>query len=108
MHVKLFYYFGSPMFIDRVVGQMHVELFYVGVLRGGVGFCGEADEAVVVEEDAERVAGSDENVNPKVEFVTVDQKWFVAIFLDDHVIVLGNLNMGKITMTTTIGTMTTT
>ena len=79
------------MFINRVVGEMHVKLFYVGVLGRGVGFRGEPDEAVVVEEDAQRIARSNEDVDAKIEFVSVDQKWLVAIFLDDHVIVLGNL-----------------
>ena len=67
---------------------MHIKLFDVRVLRGSVGFGGETDEPVVVEEDAQRVAGSDENVNAKIKLESVDEKGFVTVLLDYHVIVL--------------------
>ena len=60
------------MFVYGIVGEVHIKLFDVGVLGGSVGFGGETDEAVVVKKDSQRIAGSDENVDAKIELETVD------------------------------------
>lgn len=44
--------------------------------------CTHADEAVFVQENAKRVAGSDEDVDAKVKLVALHQKGLVQVFLD--------------------------
>lgn len=58
-----------------------------------VGFTGcvvllraHANEAVVVKENAQRVTGSDEDVDPQVELVALHQEGLVQVLLNDKVL----------------------
>ena len=53
---------------------MHEGLFQVAGIRFLVFKSRHPNQAVVVEEKAERVAASNQNVEPHVEFVTLDEE----------------------------------
>lgn len=48
--------------------------------------CAHTNQAVVVKENAKRVAGSDQNVDAQVKLVALHQKWLVQVLLNNKVL----------------------
>ena len=59
----------------------------VGLTGCMVLLCAHANQAVVVEENAEWVAGSDEDVDSQVKLVALHQEGLVQVLLNDEVLV---------------------
>jgi len=46
---------GFIILINRIIGQMHVQILQVVIRRPAVLFCAEADQPVLVDVDAEGI-----------------------------------------------------
>ena len=76
--------------VDRVVGEVHVDVGELGAV-GGVLVGGEADEALLVEVDAERAERGHEHVNAEVVLGAVDQVRLGDVALDHEGALLRDL-----------------
>lgn len=60
--------------------------YQVGFTGGVVFLCSHTNQAVVVEEDAQRVAGGDEDVDAQIKLVALHQEGLVQVLLNDEVL----------------------
>ena len=66
---------------------MHEEVIDVLLFGLLVGFCSEADQAVLEEENAQRVDSEEEHVDPQIELQVVYQERVRNVLLGNHVVV---------------------
>ena len=69
--------------VDRVVRQVDVHVVEVGVSRLLVGLRGESREALLVDEDAERIEAVEEDIEAKIVLEAFDQVRSREVVLDD-------------------------
>lgn len=60
--------------------------YQVGLIGCMVLLRAHANKAIIVEEDAKRVTGSDQDVDAQVELVAFHQEGLVQVFLNDEVL----------------------
>ena len=76
-------------FVDRIVRQVHEDVLDVSILL--VFVCCEAREAVVVEEDPERIDAGQKNIDSEIKLQPIDQERIPQVLLYDQSLQRRNL-----------------